>query len=161
MEKLMDNTEKAKKILAENIYCTVATATPEGKPWISPVFFVYDGAYNIYWASNKNALHSELIRKNPRVAIVIFDTHAPEGAGTAVYMEATTEELSKEEDVAAGIELFNARATGDDFKIKSPADVTGEGVWRIYKAVPTQISLLENGEYINGQYVDKRVPVDL
>lgn len=157
----MNNSEKAKKIITENIYCTVATATSEGKPWISPVFFVYDEAYNIYWVSNKGALHSELTRENPRVAIVFFDTHAPEGAGTAVYMEATAKELSETDEVATGIELFNARATDDHFKIKSAAHVMGDGVWRIYKATPARVSLLGEGEYINGQYVDKHIPVDL
>lgn len=157
----MDISKETKKIIAENIYCTVATATPDGKPWVSPVFFAYDDAYNIYWVSSKSALHSELIHINPRAAVVFFDTHAPEGAGTAVYIEATAKELSETDEVAAGVELFNARATDDDFKIKSAADVTGEGVWRIYKATPTQVSFLGEGEYINGQYVDKRIPVDL
>ena len=157
----MDNNDKAKKIIAENIYCTVATATLEGKPWISPVFFAYDEGYNIYWVSNKNALHSELVRANPRVAIVIFDTHAPEGAGTAVYMEAEVEEFLKDNDVKDGTKIFNERVIKDEFRIKNSGDVTGRGEWRIYKATRTKTSLLGEGEYINGQYIDKREEVNL
>ncbi len=73
----MDYTKKAKEIIENNIYCTVATSTKDGKPWISPVFFGYDENYNIYWVSDKNAKHSELIRNNPSVAIVIFNSQAP------------------------------------------------------------------------------------
>jgi nitroimidazol reductase NimA-like FMN-containing flavoprotein (pyridoxamine 5'-phosphate oxidase superfamily) len=153
--------EQARTIIQENIYCTIATATREGKPWISPIFFAYDEAFNMYWASNKASLHSELIRQNPRIAIVIFNSQAPEGEGDGVYMEATAQELSETDEVQKGIALFNARVTKEQFRIKSISEVTENGVWRLYKATPQKISKLSEGEYINGQYVDKRIDVSL
>ena len=53
------------------------------------------------------------------------------------------------------------RVTKDEFQIKKLEDVRKEGVWRIYKAVPSRVSKLTEGELINGQHVDKRVEIDL
>lgn len=153
--------EKVKKIIEENIYMTIATSTLGGTPWISPLFFVYDKDYNLYWVSNKNALHSKLIRSNSRVAIVIFNSQAPEGEGDGVYFETNVIELKQEVEIAQAMEVWNKRATHDEFKIKKVGEVTGEGMWRMYKATPHTIYKLTEGEYINGQYVDKRVEVKL
>lgn len=40
---------------------TVATASSEGEPWISPLFFGYNEKFNLYWASDKDAKYSKLI----------------------------------------------------------------------------------------------------
>jgi len=32
--------QKASNILETNLYCTLSTASPEGEPWVSPVFFL-------------------------------------------------------------------------------------------------------------------------
>jgi len=158
---MKDYKREAIEILAKNIYMTVATASPEGNPWVSPVFFVYDDLYNLYWVSNKNARHSEYVRVNPKVAIAIFDSSAVEGAGDGVYVEATVEEMVEENAIAGVTEIWNRRTEEEEFQISGIDKVTGDAAWRIYKAMPKTISKLKEGEYINGQYVDKRVEVNL
>ncbi len=152
---------KAKKIITENIYMTIATASKAGKPWISPVFFVCDYKYNLYWVSNKDSLHSNLVRKNPQIAIVIFDSSIPEGKGDGVYFEAKGKELTDEKEINKAIALWNQRAKGEDFKIKGIEEVTKKSVWRVYKATPIKISKLTEGKSINGQYVDHREEINL
>lgn len=139
---------------------TIATASVDGKPWISPVFFAYDESYNLYWVSNKNALHSKLIRANGRVAIVIFDSRAPEGEGDGVYFEAIAEEMKNQLELQIAIELLNKRMTVEKFQIDDE-DVAEDGEWRAYKATPIKISKLTEGRYINGQYIDERAEVKL
>lgn len=156
----VDYSEKAKKIIQENIYCTIATSS-KGVPWITPVFFAYDEEFNLYWVSNKESRHSTLIRENPKVAISIFNSQMPEGFGDGVYIEASVEELSKKQDIQEGIGVYNNRATIDSFKIPSQESVAGNNNWRIYKATPGTISTLTDGEIINGQYVDRRIEVSL
>jgi uncharacterized protein YhbP (UPF0306 family) len=156
-----DYAKEAKDIISNNIYMAVATATQSGEPWISPVFFAYDDQYNLYWVSDKNSRHSNLIRKNSRVAIVVFDSKAPEGEGDGVYFEAEAVELNDPQEAGEGMSILAARVTQDELKIKEVSAVTGEGAWRIYKAVPKKISKLKEGEYINGQYVDRRVDINL
>ena len=81
------NSEKARKIIENNIYITIATASKDGLPWISPVYSAHDKDYTFYWISPMDTLHSRLIRENHRVAIVIFDSRAPEGTGEGVYIK--------------------------------------------------------------------------
>ena len=158
LKKLAD---QAKKIIKENIYLTIATSTIDGKPWISPLFFAYDENYNLYWISNKDSLHSQLIRKNHRVAIVIFDSSAPEGKGNGVYFDAKAKELQEEFELNKAIEILNNRTKIEEFKIKSIDGIRGQGVWRIYRAIPFKIYKLTEGKFINDQYVDERVEITL
>lgn len=153
--------EKAKKIISENIYMTIATATKDGRPWISPVFFAYNENYNLFWVSNKDSLHSRLVRDNPQVAIVIFNSQAPEGEGDGVYFESTVIELEDKNEIKQAIELLGKRVTKEEFKVKRIEEVTSEGVWKIYRATPVKISKLTKGEFINGQYVDRRIDIRL
>ncbi len=153
---------QAKKIIEENIYLTLATSTKNGKPWISPLFFAFDENYNFYWISGKNSLHSQLISRNPNVAIVIFDSKTPVGTGDGVYFEAVAEELRKEQDIRLAIDLLNKRITNDDFKIKSIDKlIKNQGISSIYKGVPKKISKLTEGKFVNGQYIDERVEITL
>lgn len=153
--------EQAKKIIAENIYMTIATASTNGSPWISPVFFAYDGDYNLFWVSNKESRHSKLIQKNPRVAMVVFNSQAPEGEGDGVYFEAKVEELNNEEEINFAINILNKRVTKEDFRVKKTGDVVGNNAWRIYKARPVQISKLTSGETVSGQYIDTRAEINI
>ena len=67
--------DRADSMIVTNRYMTLATATKGGDPWISPLFFAYQGG-RFYWYSPKGARHSRLIAQNPRVAITIFDSRA-------------------------------------------------------------------------------------
>jgi nitroimidazol reductase NimA-like FMN-containing flavoprotein (pyridoxamine 5'-phosphate oxidase superfamily) len=154
-------THLARKIIHDNIYMTIATATVQGEPWIFPVFFAYDDRYHLYWVSNKDSRHSSLIRSNPYVAIVIFDSRAPEGDGDGVYFEAVVHELEEEVDIEKAIKTLNNRVTKEEFRIKKIDEVTNEGVWRVYRAIPTKVYKLTEGEFVNGQYIDKKVEINL
>jgi uncharacterized protein YhbP (UPF0306 family) len=154
-------TDKAKQILAENQYMTVATSTTDGKPWISPVFFAYDDEYNLFWVSNKDALHSRLIRENERVAIVIFNSTAHEGKADGVYFEAVASELSDWEEIRHAMEILDKRVKVDEYRIVDQSQVTGQATWRIYRAKPQVASKLGDCHYVNGQLVDKRIHIEL
>ena len=77
---------EAHQILESNLYITLSTASLEGTPWVSPVYFAYDGDLNIYWCSDVDSRHSNYIVENPQVAAVIFDSSVPEGTGTGLYL---------------------------------------------------------------------------
>ncbi len=40
--------EKVKEIIEKVEYMNIASITPEGKPWNSPVYISYDGNLNFY-----------------------------------------------------------------------------------------------------------------
>ena len=158
---MTDYIQQAKEIIEANVYMTICTVSPEGNPWVSPVFFVYDDQYNLFWVSNKDARHSQYVSNNKKVAIVIFDSSAVVGTGDGVYFESEAGELSDVEEINKVTEIWNQRAEKEEFMIKDIGEVTGSGVWRIYKAVHKTTSKLKEGEYINGQYVDKRIEIEL
>ncbi len=158
---MLVGAEKAKQILEDNIYCVVASSTKDGMPWISPVFYGYDENYNIYWISDKDAKHSDIIRNNPQVSIAIFNSQLPEGKADCVYIQARVEEISDPDMAEKAVKIRDSRAKVEEFKVKNVKEVVGDGQWRVYKAVPYNISKLGKGEIVNGQYVDKRYEIEL
>ena len=158
---MTSSVQKAKKIIAEHLYMTVATSSVDGEPWISPVFYASDDQYNLFWVSNKGARHSKYIRANSRVAIVIFNSIADMEDVDAVYVEAHALELSDTADIAHGMAVLAPRVQKEEFLVKHESQVTGDAVWRIYRAAPQVVSKLADAEYINGQYVDRRELIEL
>jgi len=127
--------EEAKKIISDNQYMVIATSDGS-QPWISPVFMAFDEKYNFYWASEMDARHSSLVDKNYKVAIVIFDSSAPEGTGKGVYMEAETSMLSDVDDIKKIIPLMYNRKNKPHRPIE---EFSGDGKRRIYKATPKKV----------------------
>jgi nitroimidazol reductase NimA-like FMN-containing flavoprotein (pyridoxamine 5'-phosphate oxidase superfamily) len=122
---------------------TLATADGSGKPWVSPVFFVPDDAYDLYWVSAKSARHSANVRDNPSVALVVYAT---EPDVDAVYMAAHAEELNESGEVERGIEVVARREQPPQWRINGIADVTDAGPWRIYRAAVDKIEVRRPGE---------------
>lgn len=140
----MNSSEKTKYILENNNFMVISTADTSGKPWVSPVGFVYDDSYNLYWVSSKQALHSKNITSRPEVAIVIFG-QMPERDFDGVYIDARAIVLEAEVEIQAAIDLFTARRPQPaKFAVQSISDVTGDAAWRMYKASPIEISKRSN-----------------
>jgi general stress protein 26 len=74
---MIDLSERAKEIISKILYITIATVTPEGKPWNSPVYSAFDEDYNFYWNSWKENQHSKNIERNNDIFIVIYDSTLP------------------------------------------------------------------------------------
>ncbi len=146
---------KAKEILNKIQYATVATVTPEGKPWNSPVAHEMDEDNNIYWFSDKENQHSINIRKNPHAFIVIYDSTVPEGEGEGVYIETNVEELSD-------AEVINSiRNTKKGKVVDDAQEFLGEAVRRCYKATPKRM-WMNDAEEKDGKFVrDYRVEINL
>jgi uncharacterized protein YhbP (UPF0306 family) len=69
-------TEKARAILLNNRYMTLATSGGEVLPWASPVAYAVDGSWRFYWYSARNAVHSENILHNQNVTAAVFNSTA-------------------------------------------------------------------------------------
>lgn len=155
----MDLSKRAKQIINEIIYITVATSSKDGQPWNSPVYSAFDEDYNFYWASWKENQHSKNIAENNRIFIVIYDSKAREGTGEGVYILAKANMLIKEEDVANAIRLLDGRVG----KVKDPKarvkQFMGDKPRRIYKAVSEKFWVNGEGD-IKGEYIDVRLEVD-
>ena len=155
----MDLSKRAKEIIKEIIYITIATCSNDGQPWNSPVYSAYDEDYNFYWASWKENQHSKNIAENSRIFIVIYDSKAPEGTGEGVYVQANACMLIKENDIAHALSYLDGRVG----KKKNPKtrvmQFLGDKPRRIYKAIPEKFWINGDGD-INGEYIDVRFEVD-
>jgi len=156
-----NKAEKAEEISKEIRYLVIATSSKDGKPWISPVFYAFDDDYNLYWVSSKNSRHSELIRENPKVAVVIFNSTKGEGKGDAVYIEANVQELTDEKEIEEAMKFYDSRASKPELRVKDPQNVVGEKEWRLYKATPKMVFKSSDPVEVNGQRIDTRNQIDL
>src|SRR3972149_1915816 len=129
MAEATEITKQARNIIDTIEYIDLATVTPDGKPWSSPLWFVRDNNYNFYFYSPNYTQHAKNIRENGKGFVVIYDSRAPEGTGFGVYMTARVIELSKVSEVEQAIKWIQTKKK----KVKTPQDFLGESPRRIYK----------------------------
>ncbi|MDQ3934085.1 MAG: hypothetical protein M3340_05575 [Actinomycetota bacterium] len=115
-----------------------------------------DESYDLYWMSAADARHSENVRVRPEVAIVVYDAGPPV---EAVYLTAHADELAGEDEVRRGIEVMGRRDQPDRWRIDGIGDVTGDGPWRIYRAVRRSTYVRAKTEQ-RGKPVVTREPAD-
>jgi hypothetical protein len=139
---------KARAIIDDGVFMTLATADAEGVPWASPVWYAPDGYSELLWVSDPNARHSRNIAVRPQIAIVIFDSRQTPGDGLAVYMEARAEQAG-----ADGLEVFNARGAAQGLSEWGPEKVREPARHRLYRAVVS-------GHWVLRDDIDERVPVN-
>lgn len=88
------------------------------------------------------------------MAIVVFDTGAAVGEAQAVYVRARAAQV----DDPGGLRVFSRASVAAGLPPWSMADVTAPGGLRLYRAVATEISLLDA---TTGSRRDERFVVDL
>ncbi len=134
---------------------TIAT-TSGRNPWVTPVFFAYDGKGDFYWGSPKDALHSNNIAKNPNVAITIFNSTEPSETVDGLYVKAKAKQ-ARGKELLKGIALLAKKGLEKNMVLKT--DFLGRSPLRVYSAHATQMWLLGEEKFYHGQYVDGRVEV--
>jgi nitroimidazol reductase NimA-like FMN-containing flavoprotein (pyridoxamine 5'-phosphate oxidase superfamily) len=150
-----ENEERARAILAQIEYVTLATSSPDGHPWNAPVWAAFDEAYHFFWVSAKYARHSQNIRANNRIAMVVYDSTVPPREGKkGVYIEARAYELTDEQACSHALACLQSRGWEHPPSVDMVVGATLRGV---YKAVPEKIWI--STEDSNG--LDGRVEVDV
>lgn len=154
----MKLNSKAQSIIDSVAYITIATVDENGNPWNTPVAaFHFDGDSTLYWASWTDAMHSQNIRTNGKVFIVIFDsTPLTQEASMGVYIQAKARELTEESEVNQAALVFK----GDTYNPADGKAYLGKSPRRIYQAVV--LHAWTNGESsMNGEYIDVREDAEL
>ena len=57
---------KAKGILEESMYATLATCSEDCIPWVSPVYTGHDDTYNLYFSSAEDSQHMKNTKRTIR-----------------------------------------------------------------------------------------------
>lgn len=149
--------QEAAAVIKKILYINIASITPAGKPWNSPVYCAFDNELNFYWLSWKLNQHSKNVRNNPSVFATIYDSTAPAGTGFGIYFEGKAYELKSLKDILSGtLEIYKREK-------KKPRDVAQflrKFPRRVYKFVPEKVWVNGDGE-INGNYIDTRTELNL
>jgi uncharacterized protein YhbP (UPF0306 family) len=149
--------QRAKKVIDEILYLTLATCDNNNQPWNSPVYSAFDKNYNFYWASWKENQHSRNIHENGNVFAVIYDSTVPEGTGFGVYMKGKARQLEKNDfvEIMKSLKLLYLRKSK---KVKKPEEFLGLLPRRIYKFVPEQV-WVNADENIQSHAVDTKIDI--
>lgn len=145
------------KILEKQLYTNIASVTPDGKPWNSPVFTSYDKKLNYYWASWKKNQHSINIRNNPNVFVTVYDSTVPAGTGVGVYFQGKAYELKNPKTMLVATKVLYKRSN------KKPREIIEflkKYPRRLYQFVPKRVWINGDGD-INGNFIDIRTELDL
>jgi hypothetical protein len=155
-----DLDEMARMIIDTNKYLTLGTAGPDHRPRVSPVYFTHAGYRTFYWVSSPGAQHSRNIAARPSVAIVIFDSTAAIGAGTAVYVDASATVTADDELPRRCAEAFAEVAPG---AVRfQPHELSGDSELRLYYATATSHEVhIPGRDPSYGTGVDRRRAVSI
>jgi nitroimidazol reductase NimA-like FMN-containing flavoprotein (pyridoxamine 5'-phosphate oxidase superfamily) len=154
------HNQRAGEIIKDIKYITIASVSADGQPWNTPVYSAFDKDLNFYWFSDKDSQHSQNVRVNNKVLLVIYDSTVPEGTGEGVYVKATVSELDDPETVLAAKAVLDERV--GKVKERNAENYMGDAVLRGYKATALQVWMNDDDEDENGNYIrDIRVEVPL
>jgi hypothetical protein len=140
----------ARRLVAANMYMTLATADAQGRPWVSPVWYAPAAGAQFLWVSSPETRHSRNIAGRPEIAIVIFDSTVPIGGAEALYVEAVAELLLGTE-ARQSILTYSERSRAAGALAWEASDVLPPAGVRLYRATATSQFVLGAG--------DQRLPV--
>ena len=107
-------------------------------PWIAPVVYVFDDAFNLYWISIADCQHSRAMAENPNIAAVVIATHdtdkerALQMSGRAMRVEGAMFELEQRLQAKRGMPAP-----------QSPGDILTDG-YEWYKFTPDRFEITYN-----------------
>lgn len=154
---MTDLNNRAKEIIESINYITIASVTPEGKPWNSPVFYAYGKSYNFYWGTHRDSQKAKNISVNNDVFLVIYDSTVKAGAGEGVYIQAKVTELTDSAEIKTAHKLLWDRHSVPYWKLEEFEPGTPIA---LYKAVPEKVWMNDEGK-ADGHYIDIRTEVKL
>lgn len=88
--------QTVKQIFTTNSYMTLASLSDIG-PWACALFMGVDDEYNLYFESNVHSQHVRNVIRNPKVAVVIFDSQAVSGDANGVQLTGICQRLIGDE----------------------------------------------------------------
>ena len=86
----------AQDIFDKGYFFSLATLD-DGGLWVSDVFYVADGEWNIYWLSAHDTRHSKAIEQNSEVAGTITITTTPSEPSEALQIAGRAERVNEEQ----------------------------------------------------------------
>lgn len=154
----MDSKVKiACEIIKKIEYLNIASITPDGMPWNSPVYTAYDKNLNFYWVSWKKNQHSVNIRNNENVFCTVYDSTQKAGTGLGLYFSGRAKELSNPLEMVIGLTVLYQRSK---HKMRAVVEFLKYFPRRVYRFTPEKVWINGDGN-MNGNVIDVREELDL
>jgi uncharacterized protein YhbP (UPF0306 family) len=145
------------QLLTENVLCSMASITAEGRAHINTAYFSYTPDLKVYFFSHPNALHCQNVVSNPSMALAIFSSDQTWGNPDrglqlfGVCKPATGREVSKADKLYG--ERFAKYAA---WKVNSASDSSGRE-YRFYRFTTSELKVFDEKELGAGIFVVARV----
>jgi hypothetical protein len=137
---MTDLAAHARAVIDANLYLTLGTTDPDGRPWTSPVYFAPVGDREFCWLSATDALHSRHLAERPQVSMVIFDsTVAPYHGRAGVYGRRGAGAVGQRPRPGAG---RLPRPGGQDAVPVAREEVIAPALYRLYLATASDLWVL-------------------
>ena len=128
--------KKAKKLLEELNYLTLATTNKVMVPWCAPLLFAHDKDYNFHWRCSRKTVHSTDIEENDNVAFVIYNSTLPKPQAYGLYFRAKAHVLNERSEIENALKLLMAK----EKKPMPPVEEYLPGAPKaVYKAIPMAV----------------------
>lgn len=154
MDKKIDT---AVKIIKKIEYINIASITPEGLPWNSPVYTAFDKDLNFYWLSYKKNQHSINVRNNKNVFVTIYDSTVPTGTGVGLYFKGHAHEITNPKEMIIGLTVVYKRSK---HKMRDIVEFLTHYPRRVYKFTPSKSWINGDGD-IEGNFIDIRTELNI
>lgn len=151
--------EAAQRLLAAGRYCTLSTCSADGFPWASPLLYVYDERWRLYWSSAVAAQHSQnLVANQGRAAIAIYSSDAAQSQVEGLYLSGTASELPPEQ---VPYVLTRLRQRLGDRPPRRAADYLPPACRRFYQFQPSSVWITGERLAVGSVRVDTKVQLSL
>jgi uncharacterized protein YhbP (UPF0306 family) len=145
------------QLLAENVLCSMASITAQGRAHINTAYFSYTPDLKVYFLSHPNALHCQNIVSDPSMALAIFSANQTWGSpdrGLQLFgmcKQATGREASKAD------KLYSKRFTEyAAWKANLASNTLGLD-YQFYRFVTAELKVFDEKEFGAGIFVEARV----
>jgi nitroimidazol reductase NimA-like FMN-containing flavoprotein (pyridoxamine 5'-phosphate oxidase superfamily) len=115
-------------------YCCIATVDPKGV-WSNPVYFAWDGEFNLYFISQPHTRHMQNIKKNSRVSVAIYSTNQPEEYAEGIQIEGEAFILKDDTAKFLAFKVYYGR----DNSLEDNAALLDNSDWQFVKIIPEQM----------------------
>jgi len=135
-----------KKFLSTQSLMSLATS---GKtPWIANVYYVADDKLNLYFISPPDALHSQHIAQNPRVACAVADSHqSPQVKKIGLQLWGTASEVKSLAKIKWMLAMYNKLYPSTTSKFNFKNFETRVMTSRVYRITPKRIKFFNQALY--------------
>ena len=152
--------ERAIAILNASQYCTLSTASPEGIPWGTPLFFITDEDLSLYWSSAIVSQHSlNLAQSSGQAMVTMYAPHDATGSTQGLYFNGCATVVNDEQLVVPLLPLMVAKS-GRPMS-RTALDYLRDSSRRFYQFVPHAAWITGDRLVDGNQLIDTKIALDV